>query len=151
MYGMLYVKIFFIHLLLVLKVQALESNYFLDKKFETPRRELSIIVSKEGYYPQKPTVYVGEKIHLYVTSTINTPSCFIIKNKDVYVAAQMGEINEAEVVFTKPGIYESYCPAGQKRGKIVVLEHPAKRKARVARQLASKKDKKVKIWRPKDE
>jgi plastocyanin len=137
--------------LLVSSAQALEQNYFKPENYDLPKRELSIIVTDEGYYPVKPTVFAGEKIRLYITSTKSDPSCFIVKDKEVYVGAHKGEISEAEVVFNRPGVYETYCPAGQLRGKIIVLEHPKIKQKEIERKLASINKKKVKIWRPKDE
>ena len=92
-----------------------------------------------------------KKIHFYITSSHDEPSCFIIKDKEVYAAAKKGEISEAVVLFANPGIYETYCPAGKLKGEIVVLEHPRVKKERQRRSLASKSNKIIKVWRPKDD
>lgn len=134
-----------------LSIFALEQNYFLKKEQEHPVRDISIIATDEGYYPKKPVVFVGEKVRFFVTSTTKMPTCFILKDKEVYLEAKKGEISEGHAFFNKPGVFEFVCPAGGYKGNLVVLEHPRDSRERIKRELASQRSKKVKVWRPKDE
>ena len=136
---------------LCLKIYALEQSYFLAQTHEVPKRDVSIIASANGFYPKRPVAFVGEKISLYVTSTTDRPSCLIVKGRDVYLEAQRGEVSIAQVYFKSSGIYEFFCPASGHKGEFVILEHPRDKRERINRELASKADKKVKVWRPKDE
>ncbi|EQC52325.1 cupredoxin domain-containing protein [Bacteriovorax sp. DB6_IX] len=132
-------------------VLGLEKNYFKGENYEQPKREISIISSDSGYYPKAPTVFVGEQVRVFVTSTTNKPTCMIVKDQEFYVEAKQGEMSEGVLYFDKSGIHEFYCPASGHKGKIVVLEHPDRKKERIRRELASERKKKVKIWRPRDE
>ena len=138
-------------LLTSIGVFGLETNYFNEKTYSHPKREISIISSSTGYNPKRPTVFVSEKIKVFVTSLTDRPGCMIVKNQDFYLEAKKGEMSEGELFFTKSGVHEFYCPANGHKGKIVVLENPDKKKARLRREMASEKKKRVKIWRPRDE
>ena len=141
----------FILISLAFSTYALEKNYFQGENYENPRREISIISSDSGYYPKRPTVFVGEKVRIFVTSTTDKPTCMIVKGHEFYVEAKKGEMSEGELYFNRSGIHDFYCPASGHKGQIVVLEHPDRKKARIRREMASERKKRVKIWRPRDE
>jgi len=113
------------------------------KKF--PLREVSIIVTQEGFYPKSISVFQGEKIKFYVTSTIENPSCMIIEGHKVFMAANKGKLTEGEAVFDKSGEYSFYCPGFQNNGKIVVITKQAPK-----RDVASEKSGQSMIWMPKE-
>jgi plastocyanin len=137
--------------LLALSISALEMNYFQGEKYEHPKREISIISSDTGFYPKRPTVFVGEKVKIFVTSITDKPTCMIIKGQEFYVEATKGEMSEGNLYFDRSGIHEFYCPASGHKGQLVVLEHPDRKKERIRREMASERKKRVKIWRPRDE
>jgi plastocyanin len=128
---------------------ALEDYFAKAKKYEVPRRELSIIAGPEGFYPQKFTVFVGELVKFYVTSTTETPSCFILNDKKLFLGARKGKIAEGEAYFNKTGTHKFYCPTGKISGRITVIERPDHKRERIRRETASQKM--IKIWRPRDE
>lgn len=139
----------YLTLLMTLNSQALEETYFKSKQYTRPEREQSVIVTSEGYYPKVIHAFSGEKMKFFVTSTSSRPSCFTVPEKQLFLAANRGEITEKVVYFDRPGVYEFNCPAGGIKGRIVVQEHPAMRRERIRREIAS--EKRVKIWRPRDE
>lgn len=112
--------------------------------FPVPVREQSIIVGPAGYYPEKLTIFEGERIRFFLTSATDTPSCLIISEKNVFLSARKGEIGEGEAYFDTPGVVKFYCPAGKIEGKITVLKRPMKEE----RSIASEK---VEVWKPKEE
>lgn len=115
------------------------------KKMAThPTREVSIIVTKEGYYPKSLSVFQGEKIKFYVTSTVEEPNCLIVESHKVFMAANKGKVSEAEVVFDNPGEFAFYCPSSKNDGKVVVLK-----KAMPKRDVASDKGEAT-VWMPKE-
>ena len=117
--------------------------------YESPLREYSLIVTGEGYYPNRLFAFEGEKIRFYITSTNNNPSCFSIPDKDIFLAVEKGYVTEKIVYFQKAGLYEFYCPTGNISGKIRVMRKKGKdEEDAVKRELASKN---VKIWMPKDD
>lgn len=123
-------------------------DYAEVEKFTThPLREISVIVTKEGYYPKQISIFEGEKIRFFVTTTEEEKSCLTLPEKDLFMAANPGRITEKEVLFKKAGRYEFYCPANKIRGRLTVLK-----KKDVRRDIASKVKKKTvhKVWRPKD-
>jgi plastocyanin len=107
---------------------------------EVVSREVSIIVTKEGYYPKSITVFKGEKVKFYVTSTTDEADCFILQGHKVFLAATKGKVTEAETVFTNDGVFNFYCPSHKNDGKILVLKKSG------SRDIASEGD----VWKPKE-
>ena len=128
---------------------SLEETYLQGEKFDSPERLQSVIVTNEGYYPKVIHLFSGETLKLFVTSTTNKPSCLTIPKKNVFLSANKGQVTETSMVFPRAGVYEVNCPVGGIKGKIVVQEHPHVRRERIRREIAS--EKRVKIWRPRDE
>ena len=112
------------------------------KTLPQPLREIAVIVTKEGYYPKSLSVFEGEKVKLYVTSTVEDPHCLIVESHKVFMAANKGKVTEAEVVFDTAGEFAFYCPSSKNDGKIVVL-----RKREAKREVASEKSS---VWMPKE-
>lgn len=129
-------KLFFFSVLIFsLPLMASESKV-------TPTREVSVIVTQEGYYPKSLSVFEGEKVKFYVTSTVETPHCMIVESHKVFLAATKGKISEAEVVFDKAGEFSFYCPSSKNNGKVVVLK-----KKDPKREVASEKRN---YWMPRE-
>ena len=114
------------------------------ESISVPTREVSVIVTKEGYYPKSLSVFEGEKIKFYVTSTVEEPNCLIVESHKVFMAANKGKVTEAEAVFDKAGEFAFYCPSSKNDGKIVVLK-----KAQPKREVASDKNEGM-LWTPKE-
>ncbi len=110
-----------------------------------PTREVSIIVTKEGYYPKHLSVFEGEKVKFYVTSTVEEPNCLIVESHKVFMAANKGKVSEAEVVFEHAGDFAFYCPSSKNDGKIVVLKKQVPK-----RDIASDKGNEASVWMPKE-
>ncbi len=109
-----------------------------------PLREISIIVTKEGYYPRSLSVFEGEKVKFYVTSTLDEPHCMIVEGHKVFLAANKGKVTEAEATFDKAGEFAFYCPSAKSDGKIVVMK-----KVVPKREMASEKTEGM-LWTPKE-
>jgi plastocyanin len=110
-----------------------------------PTREVSIIVTKEGYYPKSLSVFEGEKVKFYVTSTLDEPHCMIVEGHKVFLAANKGKVTEAEATFDKAGEFAFYCPSSKNDGKIVVMK-----KFTPKREIASEKSNESMVWTPKE-
>jgi hypothetical protein len=110
-----------------------------------PTREISVIVTKEGYYPKSISVFEGERVKFYVTSTVEDPNCLIVESHKVFMAATKGKITEAEALFDKSGEFAFYCPSSKNDGKIVVLK-----KLVPKREVASEKKSEAMPWTPKE-
>ncbi len=115
------------------------------KEVSVPTREVAIIVTKEGYYPKKISVFEGEKIKFFVTSTVEEPHCMIVESHKVFMAANKGKITESEVVFDKAGEFAFYCPSSKNDGKVVVMK-----KQVTGRDVASEKKNAPSVWTPKE-
>jgi plastocyanin len=112
----------------------------------TPTREVSIIVTKEGYYPKSLSVFEGEKIKFYVTSTVEEPHCLIVEGHKVFLAANKGKVTEGEAVFEKAGEFAFYCPSSKNDGKVVVLKRQSPK-----REMASERSNNdAMLWTPKE-
>lgn len=123
---------------------SLSSFALAAEKTSVPTREVSVIVTKEGYYPKTLSVFEGEKIKFYVTSTVEEPDCLIVESHKVFMAANKGKVTEAEAVFDKAGEFAFYCPSSKNDGKIVVLK-----KSMPKREVASEKNEGM-LWTPKE-
>lgn len=130
-------KLFLFSLFLSTYVLAAETK-------NPPMREVAVIVTKEGYYPKSLSVFEGEKVKFYVTSTVEEPNCMIVESHKVFMAANKGKVTEAEAVFDKAGEFAFYCPSSKNDGKIVVLK-----KAVPKREVASEKSHEG-VWTPKE-
>jgi plastocyanin len=130
--------------------QALEEGPYAKKReFDLPLREQSIIVTDHGFYPETIAVFKGERVRFFVTSTSDNKSCFILKGKNLFLAAEKGKVSEGEVLFKEPQVVEYYCPTLKTKGHITVLERPQdKQRRRAQRTMASEK---VRIWMPREE
>lgn len=115
-----------------------------DEVKNQPTREISIIVTKEGYYPKSLSVFEGEKVKFYVTSTLDEPHCMIVESHKVFLAANKGKVTEAEATFDKAGEFAFYCPSARNDGKIVVIK-----KSVPKREIASEKNEGM-LWTPKE-
>ena len=118
---------------------------FAEEKKIPPMREISIIVTKEGYYPKSISVFEGEKVKFYVTSTVEEPNCLIVEAHKVFMAATKGKVTEGEAVFDKAGEFAFYCPSSKNDGKLVVLK-----KVQPKREIASEKKHEGMLWTPKE-
>lgn len=117
----------------------------LASKTQNPAvREVAVIVTKEGYYPKYLTIFEGEKVKFYVTSTVENPDCLIVESHKIFMAANKGKVTEAEALFDKAGEYAFYCPSSKNDGKIVVLK-----KVVPKREVASEKNDSL-LWTPKE-
>lgn len=135
--------------LISLSASSIEETRYRGTSFSVPAREVSIIVTDVGYFPNQIVVYKGEKVKFFITSTTERPTCLMLKGKELFVPAKKGEVSEADVFFEKEETLELYCPSNNFRGKITVFEHPVDARKRKAREIAS--EKKVKVWIPRDE
>lgn len=131
-------------------VLALEEGPFSKtRRFDLPIREQSIIVTDEGFYPKSISVFKGEQVRFFVTSTSDNKGCFILKGKDLFLAAEKGKVSEGLVYFEKPQSVEFYCPTLPSKGRLTVLERPKdKKQQRAQRTMASEK---IRIWMPREE
>jgi plastocyanin len=127
-----------------------ENTYNKGEKLEVPRRDHSIIISPEGYYPSHISIFQGEKVRFFVTNTDEESSCLLLPDKKLYMEVRKGEISEGEAVFEKPGTYPFYCPKGKIKGQIVVLEKIQDKIRRQVAQQNSERKSLIKIWRPRD-
>ena len=114
-------------------------------KTEPPLREVAVIVTKEGYYPKTLSVFEGEKVKFYVTSTVEEPHCMIVESHKVFLAANKGKVTEAEAVFDKAGEFAFYCPSSKNDGKVVVLKKQSPK-----REVASERKHEGMLWTPKE-
>ncbi len=127
-------------------VAAEEDEQLRVKMYESPRRDISVIITPEGYYPDKISVFTGEKVRFFVTSTVDTPSCFLIKEHEVYLSAFRGNLTEGEVEFKHSGNFDIYCPSMKHKGHLTVIK-----KYDPSRGIASKSKAVIKKeWTPRD-
>ena len=120
------------------------------KILSKPKREVSIIYTKEGYYPDKVTVFEGEEVNFFVTSTEDGPHCFMLEEHKVFLSAQKGKVTEGSDVFKNAGEYKFYCPSSKFSGKVTVLKKSSKHIAPVKRDIASEGERRPAYWTPRE-
>ncbi len=121
-----------------------------DEKFDIPIREHSIIISEQGYFPSRISIFTGEKLKIFLASLKDKPSCLFIKSKNVFLSVNGREIIESEIYFDTPGEYEFSCPSEATKGRITVLQRNGGKKKDTARSIASESNNLVKVWMPKE-
>ncbi|MBY0415670.1 MAG: hypothetical protein K2Q18_15965, partial [Bdellovibrionales bacterium] len=126
---------------------ALQETYFKERSLDVPYREQAIIIGKEGYFPNRITVYKGEKVRFFVTSVGVDSACFNIPDKSVFSSPGKEKITETEVFFDKVGVFQFNCPNNTFTGRVMVLEKASDREETQRRGLASDL---VKVWKPKE-
>ena len=141
------IKLFVILFLIAVNGYALEESYHQGSTLDIPYREQAVIISKEGFYPNRLIVFKGEKVRFFVTATDEGSACFNIPDKNIYTTARAGKIVEAETFFDKAGTFQFNCPNNSFSGRVVVIEKAADKEETARRGLASDV---VKVWRPKD-
>lgn len=134
-------------MLLASAAQALEESYNKERTLDVPYREQAIIVSKDGFFPNRLVVFKGEKVRFFVTAVGVDSACFNIPDKNVYTSAAPQKIAEAETFFDKVGVFQFNCPNNSFTGRVMVLEKASDRDETMRRGLASDT---VKIWKPKE-
>jgi len=122
-------------------------------KFQVPLREHSIIATDDGYFPDHISIFEGEKLRLFFTTTSKVPGCLKIREKKLFLSAKKGSLAEGEITFKHSGVFEYYCPAGNLKGTITVLRKSNSSGPFVSRgrTIQSVREKKKRQWRPKDE
>ncbi len=116
---------------------------------KNPLREYSVILTPEGYYPNRIVAFEGEKVRFFVTSTEGQKGCFIVDDHKIFLSAKKGEIAEAEIQFKTAGKYKFFCPSSKHKGYITVLEKFDEEKIKKkARDIASAR--RPTYWLPKN-
>ena len=136
----------FLAALIPIGLMAKEISGFKEKTFEKPIREFSVIATEAGYFPNRIFAYVGERARFFVTSTDDSPQCFLLQDHNVFLSARKGEMKEAQVEFKYPGRFEFYCPSTKFKGHVTVVARPGVEK-KAKRGIASEKSL---LWIPKD-
>ncbi len=126
---------------------AIEDTYFKNQNLEIPYREQALILTKEGFYPNRLVAYKGEKVRFFVTAVGGENLCFNLPSKNIFTTAQVGKIIETEAFFDKAGTYVFNCPNSSFSGRLMIIEKAADKDETIRRGLASDV---IKVWQPKE-
>ena len=136
-----------LYLLIFFSFQAVAID-FDEKYYEQPVREISVIVTDTGFFPDHMMAFEGEKLKFFITSTSKKSQCMVLQKHEFFVAAENGVINQADVTVDQPGKFKFYCPSFGHEGWLTVFK---KGKASdEIRKPASVDDDKPKYWTPRD-
>jgi plastocyanin len=119
-----------------------------EKMFEQPLREFALILTEEGYYPNRLMAHTGEKVRFFVTSTKKASDCFLLQDHKIFLSAKFGEVSEGEVTFKESGKYKFYCPSSKHEGFVTVVDKASNVEDQ-KREIASEKEKPA-YWMPRD-
>lgn len=128
-----------------------KTNYFKEKHFDKPIREYSIIITDQGYFPERIFAYKGEKVKIFVTTTSDKSQCMAIKDHKIFLGANKGEITQGEISFFTPGRFEIYCPSSQFKAYVNVLEREGldEKVQEAKRDIATVKEVHPQYWTPR--
>ncbi len=126
---------------------TVQADVFKEKSFKRPTREVSIIITEDGFYPNKVMAFQGEKVRFFVTSTVDDSQCFLLQKHEVFLSAEKGKVNEGETLLDHAGRFKFYCPSSKFEGYLTVFEK-FKAEAKQKRDIAS--DSKPNYWLPRD-
>ncbi len=115
--------------------------------FDSPIREMGVIVTENGYYPKNIVLFEKERVRLFITSTLDYPTCFTMPERNIFLSVNKGEMIEIEAYFANGGEFEFYCPTDKIRGQFTVLKKKRQINKNKKRSIASTK---IKVWMPKN-
>jgi len=75
---------------------------------------------------------------------------YSIPFRDKSIIVQKGTVSEAEYVFTEPGVFEYYCPTGNLKGSLTVLERPHQNRRKIASENEIKSEN-IRVWMPRED
>lgn len=87
---------------------------------ELVEREIAVMATPDGYYPDRLVVYQGEKVRFYFTA-LTRSSCLLIEDGQLFLSAEVDQLAMSEVVFKRAGRFKFYCPEEKKSGYLHVL------------------------------
>lgn len=87
-------------------------------------REISIIATPVGFFPQKIVVHQGEFVRFYLTSAKKDfVACFKFENREdgPFIVADFGTMVETDYLFENAGKIVFHCPNMPMKGELTVL------------------------------
>lgn len=136
-------KLVCIRLFFCLIVPILFMGMAWSKSFKNPLREISVIVTNEGFYPNKIAVFEGERVRFFVTSTVEEPQCMVIDRHKIFLGAVKGKMSEGEAIFNTPGKYKFYCPSSKAKGSLTVIGKSGKTVTKVKKVVTESESKRT--------
>jgi plastocyanin domain-containing protein len=82
--------------------------------------EVSIIQTKEGFFPSKIILNSNVKIKLMVANLSTKESSFVVDEYNIYKALQNNKVTSIEFITTKQGAFKFFCPITNKKGWLIV-------------------------------
>ena len=126
----------------------------LQLSYAAGERHLALIVTDDGHYPSYISAFVGETLHLMVTSLSSDKSCLQIEGHDLFIAAEKGVINEGKIKLRKSGRFSFSCPGLKHKGYLTVISKTLEERviAPLERETASHDYRGLpsKYWMPRD-
>ncbi len=116
--------------------------------FKNPIREIAIIITEDGYLPEKIVAFQNEKIYLHLTSVDKKINCFLLPKQNYFISLERGDIKGGEFLFEESGNYHFSCPAREISGEFVILDRVSKSSDRAVAQDVDD-NKYTKGWVPK--
>ncbi len=85
-------------------------------------REISLIVSDNGPFPQKIIIFTDEKIRLFLTNIGKNKQCFYFPTKKIFIAVPFNDLTSIDLEMNQAGEFQYTCPGSTLKGSILVLE-----------------------------
>lgn len=137
---------FILFLFLVYPMSSMGMEMFGEKVFEQPVREISVIITDDGFFPNKISAFEGERVKFFITSTAKDKQCFILQRHELFLGVAKGKVNEGEIVLNDAGRFRFFCPSHKKQGHLTVIG----KKEEVETLRAPASVAKPKFWTPRD-
>ena len=115
--------------------------------FDAPERSLGVIITDNGFVPNRLVASVGEELHLYITNISSNQSCFIMDKTEVFKGVPRKQLVKLKMELHSSGEFLFYCPSQNFQGKLVVLSQETTIKNKLVRDDAKSGD----FWMPEDD
>lgn len=122
------------------------AEMFDEKMYQAPIREISVIITDDGFFPNKISAFEGEKVRFFVTSTASEKQCFILQRHELFLGVDKGKVNEGEIMLDQPGRFKFYCPSNKMQGHLTVI----KKTVEIEETRAPASESKPRFWVPRD-
>ena len=115
--------------------------------FSSPERSLALIITDNGFVPDRLVASVGEELNLYITNISSNQSCFIMDKTEVFKGIPRKQLVQLTMELHSSGEFIFYCPSQNFQGKLIVLSE----ETTIKKKLVSDDAKSGDFWMPEDD
>ena len=100
--------------------KTLKTNTQLNQQIEYTSLEMSLIIDKNGFYPNKIFLNINTSLKLKIANILNKDASFTNSKLGIYKGIKPKSTNKFEIKFSKSGTYKFLCPINKTKVNILV-------------------------------